>query len=341
MMATRTGAVQPDPSLIFETLNAYQNTAALKAAIELNIFTAIAEGADTVAPLAKRCGGTERGVRILCDYLTIIGFLTKQDHRYALTPDSAVFLDRRSPAYQGSAAGFLSLPGTVLAFMHLAETIRTGKPAMAEGEGSISHDNRIWVEFARSMAPMVRPAAEEIATILGASAGKNWKVLDIAAGHGTFGITLARQNPNAEIFAQDWDAVLDVAEENARTAGVGARFHRLPGSAFDVDFGSGYDVILLTNFLHHYDPPTNETLLRKVRAALAPGGAVATLDFVPNEDRISPKRAAGFSMMMLGMTPAGDAFTFSEYDRMFRNAGFSSTEETPLPSGHSVLLSRV
>jgi SAM-dependent methyltransferase len=122
--------------------------------------------------------------------------------------------------------------------------------------------------------------------------------------------------------------------------GVEARVHRIPGSAFDVEFGTGYDVVLITNFLHHYDPSTNETLLRKVRASLAPNGVVVTLDFVPDEDRISPPRAASFSMMMLGMTPAGDAYTFAEYQRMFRNAGFSSNELRPLASGHSLILSR-
>ena len=115
----------------------------------------------------------------------------------------------------------------------------------------------------------------------------------------------------------------------------------IPGSAFEVDFGTGYDVVLITNFLHHFDAATNESVLRKVRAALAPSGVVATLDFIPNEDRVSPPRAAGFGMMMLGMTPAGDAFTFREYERMFRNAGFSSNEIRPLSSGHSLILSRV
>jgi 2-polyprenyl-3-methyl-5-hydroxy-6-metoxy-1,4-benzoquinol methylase len=278
-------------------------------------------------------------VRILCDYLTIIGFLTKKDQRYAMTPDTAAFLDRRSPLYQGTVAGFLTLPGTVTAFMGLAEAIRTGRPTLP-GEGSISAENPIWVDFARSMAPATVPAAEEIARVLDAAAGKKWKVLDIAAGHGTFGIVLAKRNPNAEIFAQDWAAVLEVAAENARAVGVEARLHRLPGSAFDIEFGVGYDVVLITNFLHHYDPSTIETLLSKVRASLAPNGIVVTLDFVPNEDRISPPRAASFSMMMLGMTPAGDAYTFAEYQRMFRNAGFSSNELRPVANGPSLIVSR-
>jgi 2-polyprenyl-3-methyl-5-hydroxy-6-metoxy-1,4-benzoquinol methylase len=340
-MATQSNATQPNPTRVFEAFNAYQVTAAMRAGIGLDLFTAIGEGNDTVAALVERCQGTERGIRILCDYLTVIGFLIKRDQRYALGPDASAFLDRRSPTFQGSASGFLTLPGTVAAFMKLAETIRTGLPAMAEGEGSISAENPIWVQFARSMAPMTLPAAEEIARILDARACKKWKVLDMAAGHGMFGVTLAKQNPNAEIFAQDWSAVLEVAAETARAAGVESRFHRLPGSAFEVEFGNGYDVVLITNFLHHYDPPTIEVLLRKVRAALARGGVVATLDFVPNEDRVSPPRAASFSMMMLGMTPAGDVYTLPEYQRMFRNAGFPATELHALEmSAHGLLLSR-
>jgi 2-polyprenyl-3-methyl-5-hydroxy-6-metoxy-1,4-benzoquinol methylase len=134
--------------------------------------------------------------------------------------------------------------------------------------------------------------------------------------------------------ALDWAAVLEVAKENAQKAGVAKRYSILPGSAFDVDFGSGYDVVLITNFLHHFDTPTNETLLRKVYAALAPGGRAVTLEFVPNEDRVSPATEASFSMMMLGTTAHGDAYTFAEYDRMFRNTGFARSEMhelSPLP----------
>src|ERR1043166_2984927 len=92
---------QPSPALIFDTLNAYQRTQAIKTAIELEFFTAIGEGKTTAKEIAERCGASERGTRIICDFLTIIGFLTKQDNKYALTADSAMFLDKRSPAYLG------------------------------------------------------------------------------------------------------------------------------------------------------------------------------------------------------------------------------------------------
>jgi len=340
-MASHSGP-QPGPERIFETMFAHQRTAALKAAIELDLFTAIGEGADTVAALAARAKATERGVRILCDYLAILGFLTKQDHRYALPPESAAYLDRRSPACIASIAGFMTLPEKIDAFKDLAAVIRTGRPALSGGAGSISPENPMWVDFARSMGSMQLPAARELARALDAAAGRKWKVLDLAAGHGVYGIELAKQNPNAEIFAQDWAAVLDVAAKNAREAGVEARYHRLPGSAFEVDFGSGYDVILVTGFLHHFSPAEIEILLRKVRGSLAPNGVVATVDFVTDEDRLSPPRAATFALEMLGTTVSGDSYTFAEYQAMFRDAGFHSNELRPLAeSGHSLILSRV
>ena len=329
----------PNPERIFETFNAYQKTAALKAAIELDVFTAVGQGATTIPSLAKRCQATERGMRILCDYLVINEFLQKNGQEYALPEISAIFLNRQSPAYIGSAAGFLTLPALIEPFWDLATIVRTGSSPRGE---STTHDpnNSVWVDFARSMAPLQKLAARGLAEILGASAGEKWKVLDIAAGHGMYGITIAVENPNAEVFALDWPGVLQVAKENAEAAGVSSRFHTLPGSAFEVPYGTDYDIVLLTGFLHHFDPPAIATLLRKIHAALKPGGRAVTVEFVPNEDRVTPPIPAAFSMVMLGFTKAGDAYPFSEYDRMFRAAGFSSSELRRTPGPQSIIVSR-
>jgi 2-polyprenyl-3-methyl-5-hydroxy-6-metoxy-1,4-benzoquinol methylase len=328
---------QPNPMRIFQTLNAFQQTAALRAAIELDVFTAIGEGQNTIAQIAQRANAAERGVRILCDNLTILGFLTKNATHYALAPDAAMFLDRRSPAYMGSAARFLNAPEMLRAYDHLTEAVRKGGTAM-DGDGTVNPENPLWVEFARSMAPLMMMPAQAIAGMVAGSGP--CRVLDIAAGHGLFGVILAKHNPQAEIVALDWSAVLEVAKENARKAGVESRYSTIAGSAFEADFGSGYNLILLTNFLHHFDVPTCESLLKKVHAALAPGGRAVTLEFVPNDDRISPTEAAFFSLIMLGSTPHGDAYTFAEFDGMFRNAGFSRSEHVRLEqSPESVIVS--
>jgi ubiquinone/menaquinone biosynthesis C-methylase UbiE len=323
-------AQQPSPQLFFQTINAHQRTEALKAAIELEVFTAIAEGNTTAAALAKRCQTSEKGMRILCDFLTIMDMLTKNGDQYSLTIDSATFLDKRSPAYVGGAIDFMCSPMLTEGAKYMADAVRKGGTVM-ENDGTIGPENPVWVKFARAMAPLMALAGQLIAKLVDPNADRKLKILDIAAGHGLFGISFATHNPQAEITALDWKAVLEVAKENAQKAGVSDRYKTIEGSAFDVDFGTGYDVVLLTNFLHHFDPPTCETLLRKVRAALADGGRAVTLEFVPNEDRVSPPDAAAFSVMMLTSTPAGDAYTFSELEQMFANAGFSRSTIHPLP----------
>lgn len=335
-MAT-TGQPQPSPELFFDTLNAYQRTECLKGAIELDVFTAIGEGSKTVDAIAKRCRTSERGMRILCDYLVIIGFLTKRGNQYDLTPDSAVFLDRRSPAFLGGALRFLNSPLLTGSFQDIAAIVRKGGTVVTDG-GTVAAGNPVWIDFARAMGPMMTMPSEWIAKFVQSDSAPPWKVLDIAAGHGLFGIAIGKHNPNAEIVALDWPQVLEVARENAAKAGIGERYKTIPGSAFDVEFGSGYDLVLLTNFLHHFDRPTCETLLRKVRAALKSGGRAITLEFVPNEDRVSPPTAATFSLMMLGTTPSGDAYTFLELDRMFRNAGFMRNEIHPIPASPQQVL---
>ena len=318
------------PALFFDTVNAYQQSEAIKAALDLDLFTAISDGKESAKEIAERCGASERGIRILSDYLTVLGFLTKEDGRYRLTPDTAFFLDRKSPAFIGASVEFLLSPMLTEGFKSLAAAVRKGGTVVSE-EGTVSAENPIWVEFARAMAALQVMPAQLLANLLKEESNKRLRVLDIAAGHGMFGIMLAQQNPHAEITALDWPNVLEVAKENAERAGVTDRYSLLAGSAFDVDLGSDYDLILITNFLHHFDTQTCEKFLKKAHEALADGGRAVTLDFVPNEDRVSPPEAAKFSLVMLGSTPQGDAYTFSELERMFANAGFSRSELHALP----------
>jgi hypothetical protein len=83
---------------------------------------------------------------------------------------------------------------------------------------------------------------------------------------------------------------------------------------------------------------TCEKLIRRVHAALKPDGKAITVDLIPNEDRVTPPTAARFAMVMLATTDAGDAYTFSEYERMFRNAGFARTTLRSVPDMPNQLL---
>jgi SAM-dependent methyltransferase len=326
----------PTPEHFFRTVNAFQLTRALKGAIDLDLFTAIAEGNTTAKALAECRQASERGMRILCDCLVVTGFLTKAGGAYALAPDSAMFLDRRLPSYVGSAIDFLLSQTMAQAFDDVAAAVRKGGTVL-NNEGTMSHDNPVWVKFARAMQPLAFGMAQMLTQQVKLDPGKKTKALDIAASHGLYGLVFARQYQKLEVVAVDWANVLEVGRENAEKFGVADRWRALPGSAFDVDFGAnsvgGYDLVLIPNFFHHFDPPTNEKLMRKIHAALNEGGRAVTLEFVPDEDRADPPHAVTFALTMLVTTASGDAYTFAEYEKMFADAGFSRSELIQLPMG--------
>ncbi len=328
------------PAAVFENVQAFQRTFALKAAIELDIFRAVGEGPGDLASIARHAKASERGTRILCDFLVVAGLLEKADGRYRHTPSSAAFLDPASPSCIASIVRFLTLPEVRLSYEHLADVVRNGRTALP-GQGSVEPENPIWVEFAQSMAPMMAPMAGPLGNIVLQGRTDAMRVLDIACGHGLFGIEIAKQNPQAHVTGLDWAPVLRVALDNARKAGVQDRYDMLAGSAFDVEFRGPYDAVLLTNFLHHFDKETCTGLLKKIHASLKSGGCVATLEFVPNEDRVSPPVPAMFAMTMLTSTESGDAHTFSALSEMHCRAGFQNVTSHPVPlSPHTVVLAK-
>src|SRR5690348_14171257 len=128
---------QPNPAIIFDMLNAYQRSAALKAAIDLDLFTVLGSGKQTAAEIAKETGASERGIRILCDYLAMHGLLTKSGGSYAPSLEASTFLDRKSPAYFGSAAHFLLHPTLTSSYQNLAEVVRNGRTSLPD-QGTVS-----------------------------------------------------------------------------------------------------------------------------------------------------------------------------------------------------------
>nr|UHJ79947.1 methyltransferase domain-containing protein [uncultured bacterium] len=310
--------------LFFETVNGYYRTAALKTAIELDLFSAVGESRITSTALAEACKASPRGVRILSDYLVAIGFLCKSGDHYFLTRDMLACLSRNSPGYIGGTIEFLLSPQVTGAFDDLTAVVRTGAMTRSKS-GALDPEHPQWITFARVMQPLMALPSFMLADLVDGSR-QPLKVLDVAAGHGLFGLAFAIQNPHAEVTALDWSSVLRVARENAESAGVIDRFRFLPGDAFEVAFGTGYDVVLFANFLHHFDRRNCEALIAKAHQSLAPNGRVITFEFIANEDKVSPPMAATFSMMMLGTTPGGEVYSYSDLEQMFAIAGFARSE---------------
>lgn len=333
-------AAQPNLAHIFAAVNSFQLTYAIRTAVELEVFTAISEGAKTAFDIAKRCQSSERGIRILCDYLTVNGLLHKKTNEYSTTVDSGMFLDKHSPAYMGGTIEFLLSPEAFERFGDMTNAVRNGGATAPEIDTTVA-ENPMWERFARGMGGMIAPIAQGTAINIELPTDRPVKVLDIAASHGLFGFSVARRYPNANIVALDWKNVLRITAEHAAQSGLAHRFSTIAGDAFTVDFGDNYDLILLPNILHHFSPSKNTELLAKCHRALNTGGTVAIVEFVPNDDRVTPPMPAAFSLTMLCGTPEGDAYTYAEFRDMLKNAGYSTIEKRSLaPLPHDVVIGK-
>ncbi len=305
-----------DPTWLLDEFRAFERTLALRTAIELDLFTRIGSGANTIRALSAASGASERGLRALCDYLTVQGHLLKRGARYSLTLNSRLYLTTASPAYFGSAVKFFASDATVAAFCRLRQTVERGT-ACSEDFAELD-----WVEYARSMVPLAEATAQFAAKALAGVSKDPIQVLDLGAGHGLYGLAIAAQNSAAQIFALDAPQVLEIAMGNARESGVAERYHPVPGDAFETDFGGPYNLVLAANLAHHFDEASNIRLFQKVRAALKPAGRIALIEWVPNADRVSPAHDAAFALTVLATSARGSIYTLTEYSRMLRAAGF-------------------
>jgi hypothetical protein len=308
-------------------MNMAYRGAALRSAIELGVFTAVGAGSRSLRDIGRSIRSSERGTRILCDAMVVMGFLGKTVRgQYRLTPDSAAFLDRRSPYYMGELAK-LSLQAD--AWPHLAapwEAVRAGRSTMGR-DADMEVELAEWKDFAGAIAPMMAVPAKSLAQFLFPGRGfPACDVLELAAGHGLFGVEIGRRNKRARITALDWPSVVGYARVNASKARLGKRFSAIGGSVFQADFRGPYDLVLIANFVHMLSPEQNTRMFAKARAALKPGGRMALFEFVVNDDRVSPELSAIFAMAMLTATEGGDTYTLKELDRMCRAAGFSRCE---------------
>lgn len=315
----------PNPAHLFEEFQAFHRSLALRTALELDLFTHIDSGAATVDALARKCHASERGIRILCDFLVVTGHLLKQSNTYRLPVNSTLYLSTNSPAYIGSAANFLAGDDALRSFGRLTEAVQTGSGTTANDDAFQA--TSYWKGFAESMASFAAPVARMAAACVDIDCDRPMNILDIAAGHGLYGLAMAARNPLAHIFALDFPAVLEVAERNARTAGMIDRYHLIPGDVFETELGGPYDMIVAANFVHHFDKTANTTLFRSFISVLVPSGQLVLVDFVPNDDRVSPAIDAAFALNMLATTAHGNTYTFREFEAMLTDAGFRNVRQ--------------
>jgi len=321
--ATRVDDV-PNRDVLDDISFGLSKAAVLRAALELEIFTRIAEGHRTVPALARLGGMTERGTRLLLDALVFIGMLIKQRNEYGLAPTAEAFLVKGKPAYFGDATlGDFAWD----ARGQLSKIIRTGKaiqpvgfseafePIKAGNAASFLVDWQKQAESAGALWDKLGITSEN---------AKGLRVLDVACGASVLSFALAKRHPSVRVSAIDRAMVLPYTKQIAEAMGVSAQVTIVIGDALNLEVRAGaFDLVLFGNITGYASPEQNVGMFRKAYEALTKDGRVVIAAPIADEDHKGPGEVpmAGIEMLLFSLD--GDTYTFAEYRGMLEAVGFS------------------
>lgn len=322
-MALNTGHEPLTVPAIHNMMLAYKTTALLGAALELGVFDALANRVMHPADAADQLGLDGRSTTLLFRALAAIHLLVTDDGEvFGLDAGVDKFLVSSRPRYIGGMFKVMASHWEWDGMRCLSEAVRSGGTVLAENAETPGY--AYWEDFAAHAGAVAGPTAEFVARELAPWAGPRDRlhVLDIACGHGLYGYTLAVAQPHARIWSLDWPNVLEIALGHAHRLGIADRVTTIPGDMFDVQLGGPYDVIMVTNVLHHFSLEKSTLVLRRAAESLTAGGKLVIVGFVVDGNRIEQNVAAHlFSILMLIWTSAGEVHTESAYASMLKDVG--------------------
>ncbi len=302
-------------------VNAWRESRIVLSALELDLFSAVGDGA-TPAEIARRLGADRRGVDCLLHALAALDLIEKRDGSFRNGPVAARFLCEGAPDDHRGAL----LHGAALwqRWSALTECVRTGRPAQRGPRDGA--DTASFIAAMHAHATQRAPALVAALDLAGVR-----RVLDVGGGSGGHAIALARAVPAIRVDVLDLADVVPLTERYVAAAGVADRVRTRVGDLNADDFGTGYDLVLISAICHMNGPDENADLLRRAARALAPGGRVVVLDHILAADRTAPVAGAIFAVNMLVNTPAGGSYTEAEYFAWMRDAGLADVTHVPMP----------
>jgi len=315
------------PEPILQIVTGLWAAGVLKGGLDLKVFDRFNGGAQDVQALSHALGVDASSLRILLDALVALGLLEIRGEKYALTEVSEVFLVSNKPTYLGGLLIDTTISTTLFdMFKDYRRVVAEGYHVnpWEYGEGS---NDRI-VRLTRALFTLGSPAAHALADHMGWAKDNSsaLRLLDVGCGSAVYGlITLSRMR-KARLTAQDWPLVLPVAQSFASELGVADRVNLLAGDFRTVEFGGPYDAVFLGHILHNYDEATCRKILRKCMDAVAPGGALAIIEFLAERGQPASIFSWLFSAMIRGTTAGGRSFSAAELQEMLKEAGAGRTE---------------
>ncbi|WP_202950699.1 methyltransferase [Pseudanabaena sp. PCC 6802] len=328
---------QVTPEHIMQFVFGYAPSLILEVALHHRVFDVLNNTSKTIELVSEETGASARGLRAIMNALVGLALLSKdEEQRYSLTPESSAFLVSTQPSFLGGLLHH-TVRGLLPQWMQLSEVVQTGKPTIAVNRETIGAP--YFEAFVPALFPAAYPSAKVLANTLGLGhVEQPISVLDLAAGSGVWGIALAQASPQVRVTAVDWADVIPVTQRIAEQHGVGDRFQYLAGDLLEVDFGFGYQVVILGQILHSEGEVRSRLLLEKVFAALAPSGTIAISEWLTNSDRTGPLNALIFAVNMLVHTDRGDTFSTEEISGWLSDKGFIDIRTVEIPGPSPLIL---
>ncbi len=329
---------------ILDLLMGLWKAGVVKAALELDLFTQIAQGHQTSNEIAVAMHSSERGTTALLDALCGLGLLHKSDHRYGLSPEAGTYLSKTSPSYIHDLHLGIAAPWEWKAFGRLADAVREGKATI--GSYMQGEEESCLEKMVLAIGTVGLSSAARICDLLevGSRERKRFNVLDIACGSGVYGFTMAQREPSCRVTSIDRRRIIRLAQKIAEQMAVTDQITFRPGNIFSLNYpAEEYDLVLISNVLHQYPSEQARKLFEKAYTATRrPDGMIVVHDFVADDGRCRETSTLLMGVDMLLYTDAGDVHTYSEYKAWLEGAGFKDvTGPVRIPGNFTSIMTAI
>lgn len=306
---------------LMSTMRAFMESRCLLTALELDIFSAVGDGADSRA-IASRIHSDARATGILLNVLAGMGMLEKKGDLYRNAPETARYFAKGSP--ENVREGMLHHANIWHRWGTLTDVVRGGKPIHVRAE-----ENPEWTRnFISAMDRNARERAPVLVKELGGQQVR--RVLDLGGGSAIYSIAFAKAFPDVQCDILDLPAVVTLTKQYISQAGASGQVKVRAGSMLTDDYGSGFDLIMLNAICHMFSEAQNREIFRRALKALGPKGRLSVQDFILDPDRTGPLHAALFAINMLVGTEGGNTYTEPDYTGWMQEAGFEEVRRIHL-----------
>ena len=330
---------------IYQLMGGHIYFQTLSAAAQLDLFTLLAREQRLTRPqIARQLGLQEKPARILLLGCVTLGLLRKRGGFYENTRLSAHLLNRDQPRnivpiilwqqfinYRAMSA----FPEALAANRNVGlREFQGAEPTLYQ---RLAHHPDLEKIFQAAMEAISRQANHLLAAAV--DFGRFHHLVDIGGGNGANIIGLARRFPNLQADVFEAPSVCALAREKIQAEGLSGRLGAIAGNCFEDAFPAGADGILFCHFMTIWSEEKNRLLLRKAHQALTPGGAVIIFNQMQADDESGPWSAAMGSPYFLTLaTGEGMLYTWNEYERWMREAGFAPVRRKALIRDHGLII---